>query len=161
MSSPAVSNTPEEREPQRRHRSSDLVTGAEWFYDLLGQVYGPLTSAQLLSKVKSGEIAPNTPIRKDDSQWVNAEDVNGLFEAAQKEKTHYKCPYCGTRIDKPPSTCLGCDREVNAAYRVRQSQAEAQQNERANIAKPVLDRPNGSSVRTFFNWFKSLLDDGT
>jgi len=163
VSSFAVSNEPEEREPQRRHRSSDLITGTQWFYDQLGQVFGPLTSADLLKKVKSGEIAANTPVRKDDSQWVYAEEVNGLFEAAQKNKTYYKCPYCGSKIDKPPTTCLGCDRDVNAAYRVRQSQADAQQDTDSEriVRPPTVDKPNGASVRVFFRWFKSLLDDGT
>jgi hypothetical protein len=162
VSSFAVSNESEEREPQRRHRSSDLVTGTQWFYDVLGQVFGPLSSAELLAKVKAGEIAANTPVRKDDSQWVNAEDVNGLFEAALKNKPFYKCPYCGGKIDKPPTTCLNCDRDVNAAYRVRQSQAEAQQATDTNrIVRPPVEKTNGSNVRTFFKWFKSLLDDGS
>ena len=162
MSSFAVSNESEEREPQRRHRSSDLVTGTQWFYDQLGQVFGPLSSAELLAKVKSGEIAANTPIRKDDSQWVYAEEVNGLFEAALKNKPYYKCPYCGAKIDKPPTTCLNCDRDVNAAYRVRQTQTEAQQDADGRVVRPpTIEKPNGTSVRVFFRWFKSLLDDRT
>ena len=58
----------------------------QWYCELMGNVEGPLTSAQLLQKVKVGEIAQDTPIRKNDSKWFPAIEVNGLFEAAFRDK---------------------------------------------------------------------------
>ena len=51
----------------------------------MGKVVGPLTAAELLSKVRKGEIGDNTPIRKNDSNWFPAVEVNGLFEAAFRD----------------------------------------------------------------------------
>ena len=57
----------------------------QWFCELMGKVVGPLTAAELLTKVRKGEIADNTPIRKNDSRWYPAVEVNGLFEAAFRD----------------------------------------------------------------------------
>lgn len=59
---------------------------SQWFCDLMGKVEGPLTAAQLLQKVKRGEITELTPIRKDNSKWFPAAEVSGLFEAAFKDR---------------------------------------------------------------------------
>jgi hypothetical protein len=96
---------------------------SEWYYESLGTIVGPITSMELLRKVRAGEIEEGTRIRKDDSQWVNAIEVNGLFDAAQRAAVQYKCPYCGSLIERPPSLCLGCDREVSAAYLKREKSA--------------------------------------
>ena len=64
----------------------------QWYCELMGKVVGPLTAAELLSKVRKGEISDNTPIRKNDSHWFPAVEVNGLFEAAFRgdpERTRY------------------------------------------------------------------------
>jgi hypothetical protein len=58
----------------------------EWYCDLMGKVIGPLTPAELLHKVRKGEVSHQTPIRKNDSKWFPAVEVNGLFEAAFREK---------------------------------------------------------------------------
>ena len=55
---------------------------AEWYFEMMGQPVGPITGKQLLERVRSGDIVVDTPVRKDDSQWVPARDVGGLFTAA-------------------------------------------------------------------------------
>jgi hypothetical protein len=104
-------------------RVKQETMASEWYYESMGTIMGPLTSAELLRKVRAGEIVAATRIRKDDSQWVNAIEVNGLFDAAQRAAIQYKCPYCGSIIECPPTLCLGCDREVSAAYRHREKSA--------------------------------------
>jgi hypothetical protein len=122
----------------------------------MGRVIGPLTSAQLLQKVRKGEIAGNTLVRKDDSQWVNAEDVNGLFEAAHRDRTHYKCPYCGAQVDKPPTVCLECDREITAVYRIRERDSESAPAPTSPTPDGAVPKANGTIVHAVITWFKSL-----
>lgn len=69
----------------------------QWYCELMGKLQGPLSSAELLQKVKLGEITQDTPIRKNDSKWFPAIEVNGLFEAAFR--------------DKPPTSNLATDTE--------------------------------------------------
>lgn len=57
----------------------------EWYCDFLGKIEGPLTAAQLLEKVRRGEIVYDTPIRKNNSRWFPAREVNGLFDAAFRD----------------------------------------------------------------------------
>ena len=54
----------------------------EWYCDFMGKIVGPLTSSELLHRVKRGEISEQTPIRKNNSKWFPAGEVNGLFDAA-------------------------------------------------------------------------------
>ncbi|MCA9227184.1 MAG: DUF4339 domain-containing protein, partial [Planctomycetales bacterium] len=84
----------------------------EWFYQTLGQVVGPLTSSELLRDIRSGKLGHDTPVRKDDSQWVSACDVNGLLEAAVRDVVEFRCPFCNTKVSKPPVVCTGCDRRI-------------------------------------------------
>jgi hypothetical protein len=98
---------------------------SEWYYESLGQILGPITAPELLQKVRRGEIREATRIRKDDSQWVDAIEVGGLFEAAHRAAVSYTCPYCGGETEKPPTLCLQCDREISAAYLKRDKTANS------------------------------------
>jgi hypothetical protein len=45
-----------------------------------------MSADELLKKVRSGDVNAATMIRKDDSTWFPAEEVDGLFEAAFKDQ---------------------------------------------------------------------------
>lgn len=98
----------------------------EWYCDILGEVVGPLKSSQLVAMVRSGEVTRDTLIRKDDSQWVPAMEVNGLFDAAAKEvkakqKTlGYICPYCGDAVSKAPTECPNCERYLSRVIPIKE-----------------------------------------
>jgi hypothetical protein len=53
-----------------------------WYLKLQGKMLGPFSSSELLEKVKRREITAETPVRKDDSKWITAREVNGLFDTA-------------------------------------------------------------------------------
>lgn len=53
-----------------------------WYAKVQGKMAGPFSSSELLEKVKRREITADTPLRKDNSKWITARDVNGLFESA-------------------------------------------------------------------------------
>ncbi|MEO1972103.1 MAG: DUF4339 domain-containing protein [Pirellulaceae bacterium] len=116
----------------------------EWFYQDNGEVVGPLMPSELLAGVRKGLIQQESLIRKDDSQWVAACEVGGLFEAAKRDLVHYLCPYCNSRVTKPPTTCVECSREITAVYRKREV---------------VVDFPSGTVLeqhRGAIGWLKSL-----
>jgi hypothetical protein len=77
--------------------------------------YGPVTPLELLDLIRNGTVLRDTPLKKDDSQWVMAQDVNGLFASAAKPSIAYFCPGCGKEISKPPSRCSKCDVHVDRA----------------------------------------------
>ncbi len=145
----------------RRRPANTEPTG--WYYEVEGRAVGPLSAAEMVQKIRAGEVSMDTQVRKDDSQWVLAGEVNGLMEAAARQGTHYKCPYCGARVDKPPTVCLECDREVTAVYRVREKQIAAPEPKpkeppRAPLppepVHPALAR-DGRVVHAVITWLKS------
>ena len=88
----------------------------EWYYESMDDVVGPLSAQELLDRVRAGDIVPNTRIRKDDSQWVEASTVNGLFDAAEQRSVRNVCPYCGHGIGEPPTTCGRCARKISLSF---------------------------------------------
>jgi len=94
---------------------------AEWFYRVGDQSFGPVTNAQLLDLVRLGKVDGETQIRKDDSNWVLAQSVGGLLEAANRDESETVCPYCGKSIAQPPTRCESCHRNVNVVMRVNES----------------------------------------
>lgn len=86
---------------------------AQWFVEQRsGAVLGPLRPGELLDEVRTGRIQPDTRLRKDDSAWFPAGEVNGLFEAAQRKPTRHHCPFCNAVITKPPVGCHHCGMDV-------------------------------------------------
>jgi hypothetical protein len=143
---------------------------SEWYYESMGLIIGPLTSTELLRKVRGGEIREGTRVRKGDSQWVNAIEVNGLFDAAMRAAFQYNCPYCGGEIDRPPTLCLQCDREIAAAYIKRDKTAtpspvppaSSSSSARPSAPSAAHHQGNGATASTtrppsMLTWLKSLV----
>jgi len=56
-----------------------------WYYRLMGEKLGPISSSELKQLAESGKVAPDTVVRKGlDGDWVLAEKVRGLFEPPSK-----------------------------------------------------------------------------
>ncbi len=91
----------------------------EWYYQIMNDVIGPLTSSQLLARVRSGQVKEDTLVRKDDSQWVPARQVNGLLEAVNNNQSQRICPYCGQKVEHPPTTCQHCNRKLVLSFNSR------------------------------------------
>jgi len=94
---------------------------AEWFYRVGDQSFGPITNAQLLDLVRVGTVDGDTHIRKDDSNWVLAQAVGGLLDAAGRDEAETVCPYCGKPIPQPPTRCENCHRNVTVVLRGAES----------------------------------------
>src|SRR5688572_7671947 len=59
-----------------------LAMNPEWLCYVNGQEYGPYTWPQLVQMAQSGNVVPQTHVRRNfDSQWYLAEQVPGLFSA--------------------------------------------------------------------------------
>ncbi len=109
----------------------------EWYYQIMNDVVGPLSGRQLLDKVRAGQVKEDTLIRKDDSQWVPARQVNGLMDAVGQSQTQRVCPYCGQPVDPPPSTCRGCNRKLVLSFN---SRLTAMGKDRTKVRKIARDR---------------------
>ena len=88
---------------------------SEWFYKNMEEEVGPLSAKELVQMVREGIVIPETQLRKDNSPWVPAKDVYGVFEAAGSEGVEYTCPECGAVIPKPPTTCFECEQPIERA----------------------------------------------
>jgi hypothetical protein len=89
---------------------------AQWFYkNAQGRECGPLVGSQVLELVRQGEIQAQTEVRKDDSAWTVACQINGLWQAAGRPGVAFRCPYCAASISKPPTHCQACRRDVSQA----------------------------------------------
>ena len=55
----------------------------EWYCELDGRMMGPLSSQQLKAMAAAGRLLPTDPVRRRDMMdWVEADQVAGLFELA-------------------------------------------------------------------------------
>ena len=64
---------------------------ANWFYRMMGDEFGPLTTQQLIDAVIENTISSDTEVRKDpESFWTFAMDVKGLFAAVDKKRAEYE-----------------------------------------------------------------------
>jgi len=53
----------------------------EWFYQLMGVDFGPISSAELKREVQQGRIQPDTLVRgAPDGKWQAADRIKGLIE---------------------------------------------------------------------------------
>jgi hypothetical protein len=109
----------------------------EWYYQIMNDVVGPLSGRQLLDKVRAGQVKEDTLIRKDDSQWVPARQVNGLLEAVVQPQAQRICPYCGYMVDAPPTTCGGCNRKLVLSFN---SRLTAMGKDKTRVRKIARDR---------------------
>jgi len=90
---------------------------ADWFVQSStnGEETGPFRPSELLELVRSGEVTPESMLRKDNSSWFAAADVGGLFEAAMRPTIRHFCPNCKFEISEPPVSCPKCDTNVTRA----------------------------------------------
>jgi len=62
----------------------------EWYCQLMGSDLGPLNVEQLVDMVRQHQITSEDLVRRNESPWVPAYQVKGLFEAAAKPKPERK-----------------------------------------------------------------------
>lgn len=63
--------------------SKNAPTAAEWFYTQRGEVYGPVSSADLRAAAHLGFVGPNDMIRRGEhGPWEAARSFRGLFKEA-------------------------------------------------------------------------------
>ena len=55
---------------------------AEWYYKVMGEPIGPLTSAELHRHAQEGSVLPDTFVRRGaEGWWIAADKVKGLFDS--------------------------------------------------------------------------------
>ena len=114
---------------------------------------GPLRPAELLKLVRSGEVTPETKIRKDNSGWFNASAVGGLFEAARRPTIEYFCPVCNALIPEPPCGCPSCGREIlKARARITEHGSPGEEDNSPGA-------PSGRSVQRWLQRIKKKKND--
>lgn len=117
-----------------------------WFYRFTHHSeFGPIGSSELLDLIRRGEIDGETDVRKDDSQWVKANTINGLWQAAGRPTVVFHCPHCEAPIDKPPTWCRKCRKDVVKA--VGQLIKHSKPHDRHNTWEPTKSKTSTSSSK--------------
>jgi uncharacterized protein with PIN domain len=122
---------------------------AHWFYRIEdGREFGPIGSSQLLELIRQGHVASETEVRKDDSPWVRACEVNGLWQAVGLPTVKFRCPHCEAEIEKPPTRCSACQKPVAKAVGslVRHSRPQAVEREWTQVER-VSQKPKAPPLQ--------------
>jgi tRNA A-37 threonylcarbamoyl transferase component Bud32 len=59
----------------------------KWYCRVLGQELGPMTSHQLVAMARNNNLLPDDLVRRNNSRWVLARTVKGLFDASTLRRT--------------------------------------------------------------------------
>lgn len=80
-----------------------LNVANDWYYKLMGEEIGPLTSTELRQHALDGRVTPDTHIRRGESdRWVGADSVKGLFDKpAQPEDNAAPLAAVQSTLDAP------------------------------------------------------------
>ncbi|QDV67420.1 hypothetical protein Poly24_11150 [Rosistilla carotiformis] len=105
--------------PNRLPDKGVVFSMSQWFVQQDEDTeIGPLRPSELLDLVRQGVVTRQTLCRKEDSPWCYAQDVGGLFQAAESQVASYRCPHCQKSISQPPTFCKGCNKYVDEAIEV-------------------------------------------
>lgn len=61
---------------------------SEWYFQVMGEMVGPVSAAELKAQAENGTIGPDTLIRRSaEGKWVSASQVQGLVLQAPDART--------------------------------------------------------------------------
>ena len=92
---------------------------SEWYYQIMGQQFGPVSAVELHALANAGTVARDTLVRKGgEGRWVCAEKVQGLFQRSDSRSPPPSTPLaavppipeCGA-----PNKDFTCDSSIRAA----------------------------------------------
>ncbi len=123
---------------------------AAWYCKVFGQVLGPMSSSKLLEMAQNQKLQPKDLVRKDDSPWVPAQSVKGLFKdqaaakpAASPATTDTVVAQAAHSTVAKPATA----RPQPAAVKEQAPEPVASRNESVLDEPPRPRRDSGSSTK--------------
>lgn len=89
-----------------------------WYYKLMGEEFGPLTSSELRQYAADGRLTRDAYVRRDnEDRWVSAESIRGLFDRqaphSQNESATTAAPSMAHSSSRRElHTCENCGRTI-------------------------------------------------
>jgi hypothetical protein len=94
---------------------------SQWFCKVLGQEVGPVNFPDMAEMVRNGTLKENDPVRRDGtSQWTRAQEVIGLFRAAERQKAEPVTSKAQAKPERvsPPRAGQADERSAEPARRI-------------------------------------------
>lgn len=140
----------------------------EWYYEVMGEVFGPLSSDELRALARDKKIASDTIVRKGERR-VLAYTINGLFneESAghgvinsnpSNEPTIQlkRCPFCAEVIKLEAIKCKHCGSDLRQSILPKQNVNLVQNVHLVQNVDALSDSLADDSrifMKAFFYWF--------
>ena len=120
---------------------------AEWQYKVRGNVFGPVSVAELVQHAAEGRIVPDTEVRKGDGPWVPASKVSGLFDRAAQARPSAPLPPSSPVPSEGPSVFVPATGRISPAPPSSHAFEVIDMAEADGFRVEVLTYPNLSGAR--------------
>ena len=115
----------------------------EWYCQVMGSEVGPLSQEQLVDMARQHRLTPEDLVRRNNSSWVPAFQVKGLFEAAARPPKPKPEPKPTEAIDEQ-----NAELERNRA--ILEEKRSAVQQSAANLTRRINDPVESDTTADWF-----------
>lgn len=137
----------------------------DWYCQVQGTTYGPLTSQDVKRMAESGKLGPTDLVRKTEAgKWVPAGSVKGLTfkppaaepvaDSEDDAPAGKKCPSCRADLQPAAALCVNCGLDLRTGKRHAATPVAARSRPRAVVIAGVVAVIAVASAATYFAFIR-------
>lgn len=137
---------------------------AEWYYQVMGEVVGPMSASELKRLALAGEIRVDTLVRKgDEGNWVLAERVKGLPTSTEREPARTPRTSPGKTTSSPAQASRTPYQAVSPSPAPAREEAVPSPNSMRAKRKDLIDGVGQPTTSNFISlcWWMAQLAEAT